>query len=751
MQKIKIKKLDDYFLKISQRDFKSPFFCRINEYSLELEKFLTKYIAFIRTNGLLINNKLKNPTDMQLTYYDNIIGSDFVLSQVFIDKSLKKWIPEISDKQINCLSQEIFKDLSEFVKMGKNENIIKNIFVKYMCWIYYAVRQILKNVYSDNPPKILYDGEISIYELHFLKILSNIGIDILLIRYGLESKYLTLDSTSNISEFFKIENGTQFSDDFSVLDIQKKVINQLRLQTLYNEENINIPATNIWLTLNILDDLLKNNASRGNEPKTFYNAFIRITGVEDKTNYYKQLYSFKSNLENSGKTVCVVEEFKKPSPEDVSKIKYGNYTDLIQMLADLVNQIKCPYPNLLNQAKKTFIDCFLEESENENNNLNKLKNKAIYCLHWINKYIKELFKTEESSPTLIYYGVCKTSAESLILRFFSYLPVDVIIINPNLNENCILSDRRLFDKTYENSMERAKFPQKIEDVKHGTVAYHAEKDLNEVLYTDSGMYRSQQYDNAVAITLETMYEEIYILWDEEIGIRPNFEIINNKVVIPAIIAKVCGVKDEDVVKYWKDVKRLITDDTIVISDVKFYNKSSQKFDPSNAIKNKILQKNNIIKNKNYNYDIFRKEVQEYMLDKLQELLDSKLIQGTFTTGSEYSIISIIMNLDKNITRLIQKMDFTKKNPKLILINTSEEKYGFEESTIIAYLHFIGFDIVLFTPTGYRVIEDYYTHTLFTEHIIGSFMYDIKIPNSIKNNSTNEEKRSESLFKKLIGR
>ena len=53
-------------------------------------------------------------------------------------------------------------------------------------------------------------------------------------------------------------------------------------------------------------------------------------------------------------------------------------------------------------------------------------------------------------------------------------------------------------------------------------------------------------------------------------------------------------------------------------------------------------------------------MQEHLLDKLQLLLDQKLIRGTFENGTEYTILSTILNLPKEILRMLQKFDFTKK-------------------------------------------------------------------------------------------
>ena len=48
----------------------------------------------------------------------------------------------------------------------------------------------------------------------------------------------------------------------------------------------------------------------------------------------------------------------------------------------------------------------------------------------------------------------------------------------------------------------------------GTAAYHAERELDTLMYQDSGLYRNQQYQRADIINLQTMYEEIRLLWNE---------------------------------------------------------------------------------------------------------------------------------------------------------------------------------------------------------------------------------------------
>ena len=102
--------------------------------------------------------------------------------------------------------------------------------------------------------------------------------------------------------------------------------------------------------------------------------------------------------------------------------------------------------------------------------------------------------------------------------------------------------------------------------------------------------------------------------------------------------------------------------------------------------------------------------------------------GTFENGTEYTIIATVLNLNKELIRMLQKFDFTKKNPKMVYVNAGEKMISLEDSILIAFLNLIGFDIVLFVPTGYHNVEKYFNENIFEEHQIGEYMYDLSIPN-----------------------
>ena len=296
-----------------------------------------------------------------------------------------------------------------------------------------------------------------------------------------------------------------------------------------------------------------------------------------------------------------------------------------------------------------------------------------------------------------------------------------------------------------------RYPEESSQVRIGTVAYHAERELDTLMYQDSGIYRNQQYGKANVICLQTMYEEIKILWDQELKYRPNFSTVDGVVNIPVIFAKVSGVKDGLAAPYWVSVKELITPDTTVITRAPYIRSTDpnpMKSFAAEFFKNGKLQKNRIKNHPNYPYGILREDMQEFILDKLQIMIDQKLIRGIGENGTEYTVIAQVLNLPKDIVRQIQKFDFTKKNPKLIYINTTETIISLEDSILTAFLNLIGFDIVFFVPTGYQSIEKYFNTQLMEEHQIGEYMYDLQVPD-LKKLSLNSARPSwrDKIFKR----
>ena len=750
----KISCLDDFFCSLDARSAKGAFFYRICGYSDEIRSFIKKYYEAARKSGVIIEGKIANPDEKNLTYYEEIMGMQFQLELNFILTSLKKWMPRMTEYARKNVALSLYTALCGLKKAGKNDNMLKNAYIKFMCWMYYKFERIANQLGQNELPKILYEGDISNYELILISVLVNSGCDVILLQYNGDENYLKLDPQSAKSDLLQMNGLTAFPKEFCLKQIMKEIQNDMNRERLYGAKPEVMNCTNAWITGKGLDDFRTGSTIRGNDNRLFYNCFYRINGVEDKLIYVNELHQFFIELKNSGRNIVVVDEtIPKPTMEEIASVNRKNYANQDQVLLDLANNIKfIGNMELQRLMVKAFIDILLEDNERQEMNVNKLTNKAVYLICWLKRYQNQLFanwKMPEVS-CFIHMGACQNEVEATFIRMLARLPVDVLVLKPNHDEACLVSDKMLYELTYSEGMVVKKFPVDNAALNIGTAAFHAERELDGVLYQDTGLYRNQQYSKANIICLQTMYEEIKILWDQELKYRPNFSTVADTVNIPVIYAKVSGVKNGDTPQYWQDIKTLLTEDTIFIDKAPYINRmevNPVKAHATEFFRNGKLQKGKIKSHTCYQYSFLREEIQDYILSKLQMLIDRKLIKGTFENGTEYTIISTVLNLPKDIVRLLQKFDFTKKNPKIVYINTKEEVMSLEDSIMMAFLNLIGFDIVFFVPTGYQSIEKYYNEKTMEEHQIGEYVYDLNVPNMATISLATRPKWRDRIFKR----
>lgn len=756
LKKTETENLNDYFIDLEKRKEKGVYFYRINGYNRQIHDFLYRYYEQARLNGVIIEGKLQNPDNNNLAYYNEIMGSSFYAEESFIEKSLEKWLPRMTASQVKNVALSIYNTLMDLRKKGKNDNMLKNAYIKFMCWLYYKFERIVNHLGDEKLPKILYEGSIGIYELLLMDVLSKAGCDIVILQRGGEEEYLKADDSSSLSYEFKLPQMTAFPENSVLKQIGEEIRENVQKERLYGGKPKFINCTNAWLGEDIFDDIEKMPSARGNDDRFFYNVFCRITGVEDKLTYQNELYKLYMELKNAKrKTVVVDNVIDVPTVEEIKLIKRNNYTSIGRMIWDLSLNIDFSYNAELNQIiKKAFVDILNEEGRNKDENINRLTNKAVYILCWIKRYYPMLFSNWKMPEIAVFFymGGCKNKNEALFCKFLSRLPVDVVIFNPNLNQKCCLEDDLLYEIHNDFSMAVDKYPQENAELRVETAAYQAERELDDLMYKDSGIYRNQQYTKANAVVLKTAYEEIPVWWNEELKYRPNFSTVDDVVNMPVMFSKISGVKNGSLPIYWAGIKELITDDTTVIKKVPSISSISPnplKQFATEFYRNGRLQKTKIKQHKAYKYGFLREAMQDYILEKLQFLIDQRIIKGTFENGTEYTIVSVALNLDKDILRQIQKFDFTKKNPKLIYIITGENVLSLEDSIYAAFLNIIGFDVLFFVPTGYQSVEKYFNSNIIEEHQTGEYMYDLHIPDFDKVSSNVRPSWRDKIFKRGV--
>lgn len=750
----KICNLNDFFTDLSLRQSRGVYFYRINGYSEEIRGFIKKYYDVARRSGVVIEGKIPNPDEKNLSYYSEIMGMNFQMNIEFMNASLKKWLPRMNEFQRKSVAASIYDSLDLLRKAGKTENMLKNAYIKFMCWLYYKFERIVNQLGENNLPKILYEGDISNYELMLISILSNAGCDVVLIQYHGDQQYLKVDAKSKMSDELQMNGLKAFPTDFSIKVIRDEIQNDLNNERLYGTRPSINNCTNAWISGKGFQDITQGITIRGNEEKYFYNCFIRMNGVEDKLTYANELFQLQLEIRNSQRKLVIVnEEIAKPTPEEIAGIKRNNYVKSDQMIMDLASNIKySANVELQRIIHKAFVDIILNEQK-KGENLNRLTNKAVYLLCWLKRYLPLLFSNWKAPEIscFIYLGGCKNENEAMFISVLARLPIDVLILSPNLNAKCCLDDKLLYEINYQESLAITVYPEENSQIRMGTVAYHAERELDTLMYQDSGIFRNQQYGKANIICLQTMYEEIKLLWDQELKYRPSFSTVDSVVNIPVIFSKISGVKDGLVAQYWTSIRELITEDTFVIKKAPLIESTSpnpMKAFTSEFYKNGKLQKSKIKNHPQYTYGILREDMQDFILEKLEYMISQKLIKGIGENETEYLVIAQVLNLPKDVIRMIQKFDFTKRNPKLIYINTAETIISLEDTILTSFLNSIGFDILFFIPTGYQSIEKFFNQKLMEEHQIGEYEYDMQVP-ELKGLSLNNTRPSwrDKIFKR----
>ncbi len=83
-----------------------------------------------------------------------------------------------------------------------------------------------------------------------------------------------------------------------------------------------------------------------------------------------------------------------------------------------------------------------------------------------------------------------------------------------------------------------RYPEERAGVRVGTAAYHAERELDTLMYQDTGLYRRPAVCKGQYHFPADHVRGDPILWDQELKYRPNFSTVDDVVNMPVIFAKV---------------------------------------------------------------------------------------------------------------------------------------------------------------------------------------------------------------------
>lgn len=704
--------------------------------------FLIDQYVGVQKNGLFFKEKLPAATTDDISKAAQYTAASFD-SAADIKKALDMWL---AAENIPADSAAIAEVTAQAVKdCGVNK---KNTYFVMLCW--------LMKYLGKRPNAVLFVGSATLKELYFLYMLHAAGVRVTLVSYGLDKDFEKLPYKSKIY----IKDGKQKAPiqiDFEKIDLSKEAkLSEMRAAASHVSGLVKRMDTS---AAGIFEDVIKDRKSRVIQSGGVYSEdgeipvyCAALVGYEDETVYTNMLVKFKESFAGLKKQLIFIEKtLDNPNAEEVRALgtvprtSTADMIDALAMLIDLKGD----------KTRTALAQKALRELLNELNTGNQT-----VVFNYGNKFITWLYRCTqarkysvqyEDIPVVLYYGDISQS-EVYFLNFIMQCGFDVVYISPNKNNLKTVVDKNLngLMQIFElpQTKESGSYPTKAIKTKVATVAYNAERDLDTMLYGgDTGIYRSFQFPNSQSVTLKTTFEEISILWKQEARFRTGFTTAGNLVSVPNIFAKISGVEDGDMNKYWDDVRDKLTPETILIvkkpnpaenasDDLSVY----RQFYRNGEIDTEKLKASTLNK-----YSYLPDRIQDMLFYKLQETVSSNFIK---LQGDELmcSVLHFGMNLSKDFLQLVQRFDFTKTIPKLIYIDAIEDTFTLSECIQTVMCNLIGFDVLIYTPTGYKNIETYVSNDAFEEHIMNQFVYQTEVPKF----KIPSAKKGGGLFGRLFG-
>lgn len=411
--------------------------------------------------------------------------------------------------------------------------------------------------------------------------------------------------------------------------------------------------------------------------------------------------------------------------EIISKVTSTGEIDTLELITLLEERNLFPVlqnKELTSQLKDNFRGIFEYYKTELESNKNKLVDTVLSVVHFMNYYLPSLFLNFDYymiNPKIVYYGNIKED-EILFLLIAGSLGCDVLYLNPKDDGGFIKVDKlNIFskEKKYEFRGEIKENP--FSDVyKHGTEAFKANEEIKQHIFNeDTGIFMPWQLSSHMieSNTMNTIYTEIGIIAKEEASVRQGFKVDSNKVYIPNIFAKVSGTH-KDVEKYFEEISNLTEcKNTEFIGKLPYmksvhleYGKFEQIY-PSRGYK--YFDTNKLINATWWPYKDLRTGMQKNIANKIKDLCLNPIVKNIESVGIrdfQVDIFSVLLNMNVKLIRMLQAFDYPSDIPKLIVYNNEiNGKLSYEDAIMFGLLNKIGFDIVIFNPSGYNDIENFY--------------------------------------------
>lgn len=475
--------------------------------------------------------------------------------------------------------------------------------------------------------------------------------------------------------------------------------------------------------------------------------FSRYIGIEDENEYASIIKTIHEKSSSCSYSVFFDSEIKMQADFDIimyvgNELKTMNVHDLKSQDISLFGEqtLDSVFLNALDYAVNLALkqESFINESS-RNDFILKL-------ILWAFSYIRPMATSfnEDYSPKCFYYGDI-TKHEVYFLILLHKMGFDVVYINPLREENWKDVDTEQLSKLVQSSHIMPIIPVSkiLEEAsvieEEQSVTLQLQRDMEETLLSNSGVYRAWQFRDGDIKTLfirGTVFDVLHS-YAEPARVRSGFKTEGKVVTIPNMFFQIDGVYDNPS-EYFNLLNTCIsTPNTLIIND------AGNGLICGNVEESERLRLtfckfgdgtydiNEIKKLPYYQWDRYRDNLEDFILNKINVYLNSGMCKKSFSPNEEFDIVCDILMMNPTIVKMADGFDFTDKIPKLVIFLNNEDFVSDRILYLVGFIITLGFDVIIFNPSGLNSIDSVFNVNRFNTERLETMRYDLTLDEAKK--------------------
>lgn len=488
--------------------------------------------------------------------------------------------------------------------------------------------------------------------------------------------------------------------------------------------------------------------------------FIRYIGVENDSEYnsvlatlYKKSnecpYSlfFDSSIPMQAEFDIITYVGNELKSMDVKNMKHADIT----MFDD----------NTLNNIFLESLDNVVNLALGQENFFNESSRNdfILKLIVWTYSYIRPISSSfdDNYSPKCFYYGDI-TQHEIYFLIMLHLMTFDVIYINPLREEFWDSIDKNNISekKVYERILPIETLSKKIENSPvielEESVTLQMQREMEETLFTGSGVYRSWQFKdgNVRPLFIQSTIIDLMNNYDEPARVRRGFKTENKTVTVPNYLFQIDGLYSNSTEYYNLIHKCISTPNTMILTD-KGESLIQSSISEDEKLKlvfcklsDDMYSIEELKKLSFYSWNKYRDSLEDFILSSINKLFSDCLFKDKLNQTDQFNIISDILLMNHDIIKMVDNFDFTDKIPKIVLFLENEDFVSDRILYLLGFIHELGFDIVIFNPSGLMSIDTVFNKSQFSNERLDIMKYNCTLE-SVKKSS----KQKGNFFSKLF--